>query len=333
VSGRICVLFRTTPGPWGGGNSFLRSLTAAWRSSGIHVLDAPDADADAILINSSYRGALKRLLPAETQRLAERGYLSRWAETLGLSRWRRRGSRPPIVHRLDGVFRLYGRPAEDPADVDQLVINRHADWTVYQSEFCRRSFALEGADVSRSSVILNGVDLAAFTPAAEPPPPRPLKLIAAAWSSNLRKGAPDIARISELPDVEVTFVGNWPGTVDSARVRLLPPQSHAELPALLRRHHAFVHMAQNEPCSNAVLEGIASGLPVLFHPSGGNSEIVGDAGIACTERIEHDVTELRDRYADLRERALERRSLVGIERAARAYLAAIESLPRMPCNG
>ncbi len=316
---RIAVLFRTTDQPWGGGNAFLRSLVAAWRRRGVEVTGRLDRELVGVLINSSYKGKLARLTPAEVDRMVRCGFYSRPTAGLGLSRWRR-GSRPPFVHRLDGVFRLYGRPTDDPADVDQLAINRFADWTVYQSEFCRTSFEAEGADVSRSTVVMNGVDLEVFYPARTPPAAGPLRLVAIAWSPNRRKGGPDVARASLAPGVEVTFVGNWPAGVDPARVRVVPPQGHAALSDLLRGHHALLHMAQNDPCSNAVLEAMACGLPVIYHPSGGNPEIVGNCGVACAEDLEAPVTQLRDRYGELRERTLARRADLSVERAADAYL-------------
>jgi len=326
---RIAILFRITNEPWGGGNAFLRTLRKSWTSQDIEVVTRLCGRLDGVLINSSYRGKLERLYPDAVQRMVRYGLNQGWAAWLGWSRWRRRGFRPPFVHRLDGVFRLYGRPAGDPADVDQLQINRFVDWTIYQSEFCRQSFAVEGANVSRSSVIFNGVDLERFVPAEQPPDTDPLKLITVSWSPNLKKGAPDAVRASQIPGVEVTFVGNWPKGLDPKRVKVIPPQRHDVLSVLLRQHHALLHMAQNDPCSNAILEGIASGLPVIYHPSGGNPEIVGQCGVACIESLQDAVYELRDRYRDLREKTLARRPDLSIDRAAQQYLDVFQGLGKI----
>ena len=302
-------------------------MKKAWTTEGIEVIDWLDSRLDGVLVNSSYLGPSRRLLPEQAKRLVQAGHASFLATWLGLSRWR--DARPSFVHRLDGVFKLYGRATDDPADAAQFEINRHMDWTIFQSDYCRQSFAEEGLDVSRSSVVLNGVDLGRFAPADQTPASGPLRLVAVAWSSNLRKGAPAAVEASALPDVEVTFVGNWPQGLDPGKVEIIPPQPHAELARLLQEHHALLHMAQNDPCSNAVLEGMASGLPVIYHPSGGTPGIVGDCGVCCEADLRTAVQELRDRYAELRGRVLRRRSELAIEHAARAYLAVFDRLGRI----
>ncbi len=320
---RIAVLFRTTDGPWGGGNSFLRALIRHWRAQHVEVVDHLEAGLDGVLLSSSYRGRLARLDPRAVERMVKYGTASALPSALAWSRWRG-GFRPPFVHRLDGVFRLYGRAAGDPADVAQLEINRWVDWTIYQSEFCRESFAAEGADVSLSTVIVNGVDLDVFFPAQRTPPASPLKLIMVSWSPNLRKGAPAAVAASRLPDIEVTFIGNWPPGLEPERVKILSPLRHEALAERLRSHHAMLHMAENDPCSNAILEAMACGLPVVYHPSGGSPEIVAECGVPCARGLSEALAQLRDRYGLLRDRTIARRLALSIARPAGEYLSVFE---------
>jgi len=326
---RIAVLYRTTDGPWGGGNSFFRSLKKTWREMGIEVRDCLQHDLDGVLINSSYLGAVGRkrnLTPEMAKRAVETGYLNPFMPLLGFSRWQRKGRPPPFVHRLDGVFRLYGREANDPDDIAQVGINRYMDWTIYQSEYCRDSFSAEGLDVSNSSVIWNGVDTDVFYPARETNDLKPFKLVSVAWSPNTRKGAPYALRASLIPGVEMTFIGQWPNELDPGNVRLIPPCSHEELALRLRQHHAFLHMAQNDPCSNAILEGMASGLPVIYHPSGGSPEIVNSCGVPGEPNFELAVRQVRDRYYGLRSITMAHIPEFSIKRAARQYLKVFEDI-------
>ena len=50
--------------------------------------------------------------------------------------------------------------------------------------------------------------------------------------------------------------------------------------AILRAHDIYVAASLNDPCSNALLEALACGLPAAYRPSGGHSELVGDGGIS-----------------------------------------------------
>ena len=61
-------------------------------------------------------------------------------------------------------------------------------------------------------------------------------------------------------------------------------------------------------------------LPVIYHPSGGTPEIVGQCGVPGKPDLRASIEELRDRYTELRQRVLEQRPKVSIKQAATAYL-------------
>ena len=52
-----------------------------------------------------------------------------------------------------------------------------------------------------------------------------------------------------------------------------------ELAELLRGQDCYVAPSLDDPCSNALLEALACGLPALYRRSGGHPELVGDAGV------------------------------------------------------
>ena len=109
----------------------------------------------------------------------------------------------------------------------------------------------------------------------------------------------------------------------------MSPQKHSDLSQLLRQHHGFLHMAQNDPCSNALMEGLASGLPAVIHPSGGSPEIVKDCGIPGEPSLAEAVAELIDRYDELRQKVLDRREEFSIQRAASNYLEVFKTIGRV----
>ena len=52
-----------------------------------------------------------------------------------------------------------------------------------------------------------------------------------------------------------------------------------ELARELRQHDIYITASSNDPCSNAVIEALACGLPVLYLDDGGHPELVGQGGL------------------------------------------------------
>jgi glycosyltransferase involved in cell wall biosynthesis len=232
---------------------------------------------------------------------------------------------PPIVHRLDGVGELVRGHRTDADDL-QRDINQLTDHTIFQSVYCRESFASVGVTPVSFDVINNGVDGSIFYPAERKRFGPVLRLIGSSWSPNPRKGFSTLAALSLLPDVEVRFAGRWPEQVASQRVILLGPQPSESLAEALRGADAMVHAAENEPCSNAILEALACGLPVLYRDSGGNRELAGDFGLAIGDDLEAAAHRFRSSLETFRARVLEAREQFLIETAAVRYLAVFEKI-------
>ena len=81
------------------------------------------------------------------------------------------------------------------------------------------------------------------------------------------------------------------------------PLDSNELAELLRAHDLYVAPSRDDPCSNALLEALACGLPAAYLDSGGHPELVGDGGLpfrtdeelpAVLERLVAEIAERRD---------------------------------------
>ena len=72
------------------------------------------------------------------------------------------------------------------------------------------------------------------------------------------------------------FIGNSP--IVFKNIHIIPPQSSSGVAEQLRSSDIYISAARFEACSNAILEAIACGLPVVALNSGGNSEVVKDGG-------------------------------------------------------
>lgn len=320
---KICVLFDVISTPWGGGNQFLKGLAAELVHKGHDVTSRPTSSTDVILLNAFRFSTRKYLTPSQVAHLKRTGRFSRLGGLLP-PRFHMRRSRlvPPLVHRVDGVPEL-ARGHRTAADDLQPAVNRLTDHTVFQSQFCKRTFASHCRFTPESSrIILNGVDPTMFFPdPANTWADGPIRLVAVSWSPNPRKGFAAVADMSRLPGIEMTFVGNWCPDVDPANVKLVGVLQSAEVAGLLRSSHAMLHAAWNEPSANAIMEAMACGLPVIYRDSGGNRELAGDYGVPMDEDLPGTVDSLRRRYVELRRKVIEDGRKFAIGRATDEYVS------------
>ena len=288
----VAISHRLRPPPYGGSNQFLLALRGELERRGLRVSD---------------------------------GRLPRRARTVLLHAYLLDGKPPPgarVVHRVDGPLQLY-RGVDDGADERVRQLNHEfADATILQSQYSLAAHRELGFDLRRPMVIPNAVDPASFFRAERDPPRGTIRLVATSWSDNPRKGAALLAQIARELDparFEVTFVGR--SATDLGRVKVVPPVSSRELGALLRSHDAYIAPSVNDPCSNALLEALACGLPALYLRSGGHPELVGRGGLAFDDAAE--VPALAERLLEEWRELRKRISTVSLAEVADRYVAAL----------
>ncbi len=295
--------------PEGGLYTFLRYLRRYLDARGIAHSTELSGTYDLLLVNSF-------VVPAEDIRAAK--------ERLSALR---------VVQRVDGSASDYGRT--DNADHRQARVNLLADLTIYQSNYGRYATRKKIKVLSRDGpVIHNPVDTDLFRPDGETMELAGNRRVAyVSFSTNPKKGAGDLYRVAEdHPDVDFHLVGryeNCPGLQNLHQHGLL---SSDRLSVLLRSCDALAFFSENETCSNVLLEGLATGLPVLYKDSGGNGELVGEGGSAVTVTTFREALEAvlvrRDGAGRMaRERAVRE---FAVERILDAYLEAIGSCRRRP---
>lgn len=182
-----------------------------------------------------------------------------------------------------------------------------ADHVFYQSEFCRQCADRFLAPRSRPAEILyNCVDTTRFTP-ANVAASRPLTLLLGGTQYQWYRvdvALQVLARVSrDIPDARLLITGQlrWAGDRAPAaqardrarelgihdRVEFLGPYTQSAAPAIFRRGDILLHTKYNDPCPTAVIEAMASGLPVVYSNSGGLPELVGDAaGLGVSTAID-----------------------------------------------
>jgi len=201
-----------------------------------------------------------------------------------------RTSRPlNIVHRIDGpIYLIRGFDREKDEFCFELN-DTLASATVVQSSWTFQRIVEMGYRPKNPVIIHNGVDQSIFHSRGKIPfkRGRKVRLISTSWSNNPRKGGPIYKWIEENLDWErfdYTFVGNVSQPFD--RVKHIPALPSEELAGLLREHDIYITASSNDPCSNALIEALACGLPALYLNDGGHPELVGYGGLPFNDTDE-----------------------------------------------
>ena len=300
-------------GKSGGANSFVLGLKQVLGQSRDVVLVNKIASAKVVLIISAGYGDSKRLKP----------YMVRNTIS-GRTRWHPFGyfhakKDKIIVQRLDGLGRLYGR--NDDLDDRQININRYADITVFQTGYCKDVFRQAGINPERNVIIGNETNPGWFKPAAAHILDATIKIIGCSWSNNPNKGFEDLVDWAKLRHVEVSFVGRWPERIHSGKVRLLGVMHQKDFAQVLKQNDLLLYPSKNDACPNVVYEALASGLPVVYHPSGGTPEICRNTmfGEPMSDTPQKTLEKILDRYHEIRERVSDHYSEFLITYAAKKY--------------
>jgi glycosyltransferase involved in cell wall biosynthesis len=253
----LAVFHEFRPPPYGGGNQFLLALVRELEGRGLRVETNQLSGGTPACLYNSFNFDFQRL-----------------------RRFARAGVR--MVHRVDGPIGVY-RGFDDGTDQRIAAVNHElADATIFQSHYSLDKHRELGYELREPVVIRNAVDDAIFHPPTtrDPVPGRPLRLIATSWSDNLRKGADVLEwldRNLDLDSYDLTFAGRTQAKLE--RIRVVGPLASDPLAELMRSHDVYLAASQDDPCSNALLEALACGLPAAFRRSGGHPELVGEAGI------------------------------------------------------
>ncbi len=204
---------------------------------------------------------------------------------------------------------------------------------------------MPSADVE---VIPNGVDLQRFSPGRTQPlggepyaSPKPLRLLTVGRLS-LTKRLPLLIEMMELlrrqgANVALTIVGG--GALQRElrqslgeknlrdRVTITGRRDSDQMPDLYREHDVFVSGSAQEGMSNAMLEAMASGLPIVTTRCEGVHELIVDNGIVVDDpqpaTLADAVKALRDDLTWRRKMAVAARrhaERFGWDRVAQAYL-------------
>lgn len=262
--------------PFGGGNQFMLSLRHALLLRGVQVIENKiEPDVNAYILNSI------------------------WFD-IDLFYKKKSEVYHKVIHRIDGPISLIRGKDRHLDDLCFELNNEFAYTTILQSAWTfRRSIEL-GYKPVNPVVILNSVNPNIFhnKNRVRFSKNRKIRLVSSSWSNNLRKGGAVYKWLDQNLDWdrwEYTFVGNV--SEDFEHIRCVPPVPSEELADILRQCDIYITASRNDPCSNALIEGLACGLPALYFNDGGHPELVGYGGLPFND-VEETLSQLDKLVAD-----------------------------------
>lgn len=287
------------PPPAGGGHQFLHALWKELRHLGYSLEKNKISPSTQACLFNSYNFDFNRL------RL-----------------FRHIGCR--MIHRVDGPISVY-RGWDDKTDQQIRMVNRElADVTIFQSQYSLKKHIELGLDLNNPIVIMNSVDPSIFHSKSRISftQNRKIKLISTSWSDNENKGFATYKWLEDHIDwnqFDYTFIGRAP--IQFEKIHLISPIPSHILADHLRNHDIFITASKHEACSNALIEALSCGLPAIYLISGGNPEIVREAGLGFEEQnqIPALLTKLVDEY-EIRQKKI---SIPSIAEVTHAYLNAM----------
>lgn len=208
-----------------------------------------------------------------------------------------------FLHRVDGPIRLYNKKY-DLRDIPIYLLNKYiADGTIFQSHWSLKECQRIGLGLKNpNKVINNAVDSSIFYPKQKLfLKNQKIRLISVSWSDNPNKGLDVFQWLDNNLDFnlfEYVFIGRVRS--EFKNIIHIPAISSIELSENLRVSDIFISGSRIEACSNALIEAINCGLPVIAPSSSSNPEIIGKNGLLfqSVTQIPELIDKISSNYSD-----------------------------------
>jgi len=274
---KIYISFKITDKPAGGGNNFLKYLSLMLDQR--NLLTRKIRDADILLINS-HHNIIKNLIIKVFFK------------------------NKIFVHRVDGKLSLH-RTSKKWDSLVEIQNSMISNATIFQSNWSRQIWTTT-LNPRYYRVILNQADPKIFKAAQPKGPTKPFTLAYFSFSQNKNKGGNLIEWLEKEQNNFNIQLNMISGEITDKNKLKFDKVSQEIIARRLSECHALIYPSLNDACSNSILEALAMGLPVIALNSGGNPEIVSNAGVLFSDKneIQKAIKEIQKNYSQYSRNAL-----------------------------
>jgi hypothetical protein len=267
---KIAIGFTMQDGPYGGGNSVIRSMANLLPKYGHEIVWTLDDDDIDIIVLVDPRMRSPNIPFAAGSIL---NYLA---------------FRNPNAIVVQQMHDCDERKNTKNMNRRQRIANYAADHSVCVGSWMLDLDLVRPEHASAYSAVLNGGDMTTFHRNGHTPwdHESPMKLITHHWGGHWMKGFDVYQHLDNFLDdpqwksrFSMTYIGNVPTDFVFRNIDHLPPTAGEDLAGQLQAHDVYITASINEPAGLHHIEGALCGLPILYRRSGALPEYCDGYGI------------------------------------------------------
>lgn len=205
------------------------------------------------------------------------------------------------ILRLDGLYLDSGNHLGNSKYLNAPIFEcyKNFDHIVFQSEYAKRTYEAFTNTKRPHSIIYNGVEDIFFSNQDSIDKPEGFEKVVIAsskWRRHKRiEECIEAFQDKRLKDIALVILGGYQ-QVDMKNVFCLPMISPEDLPKYYKMADAMIHLCWLDCCPNSVVEGLASGLPVICSHNGGTKELVKNDGVVIKLEEDYKYGKMVDLY-------------------------------------
>ena len=296
---------------YGGGLFFVKNLSNYLKKQGIFIANELSKDLDLIFIIDPRKGPYKKY--SHTQ-------LLEYCENTKI--------------KLIYIVNECDKKRQNSIGIEPIILDTisKCDHVVFISNWLKEYYINNYNIKTPYSIINNAADTSVFIPNLNKKLDKKLiRIVSHHWSNDYMKGFEIYNKLDKIlpkyPWLKFTFIGNYNNLFKPKNINLKKPISGDKLADELKKHDIYLTASLYEPGGIHQLEGMASGLPVIYRTnSGGIKETCNESGIEFNN-MDDLISKIKytiDNYNQLIEKI--DYNFIGYDRCGKQYFNLINNL-------